>query len=115
MVGDVAGVVAAVRAAYLGREPGPRAEVPRSWKAVDVAHFGEHLAQMVEIHWLDWAAAKGIAGELDVESVHFWWNTMILAAGLAWMLLRRGLALTRVESLALLAAYFLTMPLLLST
>ncbi len=41
--------------------------------------------------------------------------TMILTAGLAWMLLRRGLALTRVEALVLLAAYALTMPLLLST
>lgn len=41
--------------------------------------------------------------------------TMILTAGLAWVLLRRGLTLTRVEALALLAAYALTMPLLLST
>lgn len=41
--------------------------------------------------------------------------TMILTAGLAWMLLRRGLALTRTEALVLLAAYALTMPLLLST
>jgi cation:H+ antiporter len=41
--------------------------------------------------------------------------TMILTAGLAWALLRRGLTLTRVEALALLAAYALTMPLLLST
>ncbi|TCC52089.1 calcium/sodium antiporter [Kribbella pittospori] len=41
--------------------------------------------------------------------------TMILTAGLAWMLLRRGLALTRVEALVLLGAYALTMPLLLSS
>ena len=41
--------------------------------------------------------------------------TMILTAGLAWVLLRRGLTLTRVEAVALLAAYALTMPLLLST
>ncbi len=41
--------------------------------------------------------------------------TMILTAGLAWVLLRRGLTLTRVEALALLAAYALTTPLLLST
>jgi cation:H+ antiporter len=41
--------------------------------------------------------------------------TMILTAGLAWMLLRRGLALTRVEAVVLLAAYVITMPLLLST
>ncbi|MFG1912488.1 calcium/sodium antiporter [Kribbella sp. NPDC048928] len=41
--------------------------------------------------------------------------TMILTAGLAWMLLRRGLSLTRVEALVLLGAYALTMPLLLSS
>jgi cation:H+ antiporter len=41
--------------------------------------------------------------------------TMILTSGLAWVLLRRGLVLTRVEAMALLAAYALTMPLLLST
>ncbi|MET7283737.1 hypothetical protein ABZS29_36245 [Kribbella sp. NPDC005582] len=41
--------------------------------------------------------------------------TMTLTAGLAWALLRRGLTLTRVEALALLATYALTMPLLLST
>jgi cation:H+ antiporter len=41
--------------------------------------------------------------------------TMILTAGLAWMLLRRGLALTRVEAFVLLGAYALTMPLLLSS
>src|SRR5437016_2952440 len=45
---------------------------------LQLAHFGEHLAQIVEIHWLDWATAKGIAGELDIEPVHFWWNTIIL-------------------------------------
>lgn len=39
---------------------------------------------------------------------------MILTGGLAWALLRRGLTLTRIEALALLAAYALTMPLLLS-
>ncbi|TDO30401.1 cation:H+ antiporter [Kribbella sp. VKM Ac-2527] len=39
---------------------------------------------------------------------------MILTAGLAWALLGRGLILTRVEAVALLAAYALTMPLLLS-
>jgi cation:H+ antiporter len=41
--------------------------------------------------------------------------TMILTSGLAWVLLRRGLVLTRVEAMVLLAAYALTMPLLLST
>lgn len=41
--------------------------------------------------------------------------TMILTAALAWMLLRRGLTLTRVEALVLLGAYALTIPLLLSS
>lgn len=51
-----------------------------------LAHFAEHLAQVVEIHWLDWANARGIIGELDIEPVHFWWNTTILAAGAALLL-----------------------------
>ncbi len=41
-------------------------------------------------------------------------TTMILTAALAWVLLRRGLTLTRTEALILLAAYALTIPLLLS-
>lgn len=41
--------------------------------------------------------------------------TMILSGGLAWALLRRGLILNRVEGAALLAAYIVTLPLLLST
>jgi|SRR4051794_31462824 cation:H+ antiporter len=40
---------------------------------------------------------------------------MILTAGLAWTLLRRGLTLTRIEAVALLGTYALIMPLLLST
>lgn len=40
---------------------------------------------------------------------------MILTSGLAWALLRRGLTLNRVEGAALLAAYALTLPMLLST
>ena len=40
---------------------------------------------------------------------------MILTSGLAWALLRRGLTLNRVEGLALLAAYGLTLPMLLAT
>jgi cation:H+ antiporter len=39
---------------------------------------------------------------------------MILTSALAWALLRRGLALTRIEGVVLLAAYGLTMPLLLA-
>ncbi len=51
-----------------------------------LAHFAEHLAQVIEMHWLDWATAKGIVGELDIEPVHFWWNTLILATGAALLL-----------------------------
>ncbi|GFJ93211.1 sodium:calcium antiporter [Phytohabitans rumicis] len=40
---------------------------------------------------------------------------MILTSGLAWALLRRGLTLNRFEGAALLAAYVLTLPMLLST
>jgi cation:H+ antiporter len=40
--------------------------------------------------------------------------TMILTGGIAWTLLRRGLALTRVEGGILLALYVLTIPLLLA-
>jgi cation:H+ antiporter len=39
---------------------------------------------------------------------------MVLTAGLAWALLRRGLTLTRVEGLVLLGAYLVTLPLLFS-
>lgn len=41
-------------------------------------------------------------------------TAMILCAGLAWAMLRRGLELTRLEGIALLAAYALTVPLLLT-
>jgi cation:H+ antiporter len=40
---------------------------------------------------------------------------MILSGGLAWALLRRGLILNRIEGAALLAAYIVTLPMLLST
>src|SRR5512144_1343060 len=47
---------------------------------LQLAHFGEHASQMIELHFLDWmpSRAKGIIGELDIEPVHFWWNTFIL-------------------------------------
>jgi cation:H+ antiporter len=40
---------------------------------------------------------------------------MILASGLAWALLRHGLTLKRIEGTALLAAYAVTLPMLLSS
>lgn len=49
---------------------------------LQLAHFAEHVSQMVELHVLDWPTvkARGIIGDLDIEPVHFWWNTLILAA-----------------------------------
>ncbi len=45
-------------------------------------HFFEHVAQMVQIHilGLKGAAARGIIGPLDIEWVHFIWNTWVLIA-----------------------------------
>ena len=48
-------------------------------------HFVEHVSQMVQIHvlGLQGAAARGIFGSLDIEWVHFVWNTWVLIAVLA--------------------------------
>ncbi|MDQ6674969.1 MAG: hypothetical protein M3069_30245 [Chloroflexota bacterium] len=45
-------------------------------------HFLEHVAQMIQIHLfgLQGAAARGIFGSLDIEWVHFVWNTWVLIA-----------------------------------
>ena len=45
-------------------------------------HFLEHVAQMTQIHLLglQGAAARGIFGALDLEWVHFAWNTWVLVA-----------------------------------
>ncbi|MDP8974037.1 MAG: cyclic nucleotide-binding domain-containing protein [Actinomycetota bacterium] len=47
-------------------------------------HFLEHLTQMVQIHVLDLsgAEARGVFGQLDIEWVHFGWNTWVLLATL---------------------------------
>jgi hypothetical protein len=47
-----------------------------------LGHFAEHTAQMAQIHLLGLtgANARGIVGMLDVEVVHFTWNTAIIAA-----------------------------------
>src|SRR5579859_1963746 len=43
-------------------------------------HFLEHVAQMIQIHVLGLAGAdaRGIFGTLDIEWVHFLWNTWVL-------------------------------------
>jgi hypothetical protein len=47
-----------------------------------LGHFGEHVAQMVQIHWLGLSGpdARGIVGTLDIEWVHFVWNGWVLVA-----------------------------------
>lgn len=59
---------------------------------LQIAHLVEHLSQMIELHALAWPGpiARGIVGELDIEPVHFWWNTAILVAGTLLLLRYRG-------------------------
>jgi hypothetical protein len=68
-----------------------------------LAHFGEHVAQMVQIHALGLRGleARGIIGALDIEWVHFAWNAWVLIAALvlltkysanSWLWLTAGLA-----------------------
>lgn len=47
-----------------------------------VGHVAEHVAQMVQLHHLELRPehAHGVFGALDVEWVHFVWNSWILAA-----------------------------------
>ncbi len=51
-------------------------------------HVLEHVAQMIQIHVLGLRgmAARGVFGALDIEWVHFVWNTWVLAAVLALLL-----------------------------
>lgn len=45
-------------------------------------HVGEHVAQMVQLHLLNVPPreARGIFGALDIEWVHFIWNSFVLIA-----------------------------------
>jgi hypothetical protein len=47
-------------------------------------HFVEHLAQIVQIHLLGLSGtdARGLFGQLDIEWVHFVWNTWVIVAAL---------------------------------
>jgi len=58
---------------------------------VQLAHLGEHIVQIAQIHVLGWPApqARGLVGAFDVETVHFVWNLGVLFT-LGW-LLRRGI------------------------
>jgi hypothetical protein len=55
--------------------------------ALQLAHLGEHIAQMVQIHLLglQGADARGIFGVFDIEWVHFAWNSVVLV-GVALLL-----------------------------
>ena len=46
------------------------------------AHLLEHVAQMIQLHVLGLSGpdARGIFGALDIESVHFVWNSWVLLA-----------------------------------
>lgn len=59
--------------------------------ALQLAHFAEHAAQVIELHWLMWppALAQGIVTELDAEGVHWWWNTAVLAITTVLLLVYR--------------------------
>lgn len=48
-------------------------------------HYIEHVAQMVQIHAFDRLGtdAHGVVGVLDVEAVHFGWNTAVFVAFVA--------------------------------
>jgi hypothetical protein len=48
--------------------------------ALQLAHMGEHVAQMVQIHLLglQGADASGIFGVFNVEWVHFVWNGLVV-------------------------------------
>jgi hypothetical protein len=52
------------------------------------AHLGEHIAQMVQIHLLGLSGpnAHGIVGALDIEWVHFVWNTGVIVSLFALLL-----------------------------
>lgn len=45
-----------------------------------LGHMGEHIGQMVQIHWLGAPPPKahGAVGALDIEWVHFLWNFWVL-------------------------------------
>jgi hypothetical protein len=45
-----------------------------------LGHLGEHIGQMLQIHWLDAKppAAHGAVGALDIEWVHYLWNLLVL-------------------------------------
>ena len=57
-----------------------------------VGHFLEHVAQMVQIHLLGLTGlnARGVFGALDLEWVHFMWNTWVIVVVLVLVRHFRG-------------------------
>jgi len=55
------------------------------------AHVLEHVAQMVQIHLLGFSGlqARGIIGMLDIEWVHFIWNSWVLLCAVLLVFLFR--------------------------
>ncbi len=55
-------------------------------------HFLEHVAQMIQIHvlGLQGAQAQGVFGMLNIEWVHFLWNTWVLIAAVVLLVRYRG-------------------------
>lgn len=51
-------------------------------------HLVEHVVQVGQIHLLGWPSsqARGVVGQLDIEWVHFLWNSVVLLAmaALTW-------------------------------
>jgi hypothetical protein len=60
--------------------------------AAQSGHFLEHVAQMVQLHVLGLSGpqARGVVGALDLEWVHFVWNTGVLLAVGALAAVYRG-------------------------
>ncbi|HEY0754181.1 MAG TPA: hypothetical protein VGD98_09485 [Ktedonobacteraceae bacterium] len=54
-------------------------------------HFIEHLAQLIQIHLigLEPMEAHGIIGTLDIEWVHFIWNSWVLIYGILLLIFAR--------------------------
>ncbi len=83
-------------------------------------HVVEHLAQMIQIHVLGLTGlvARGVFGALDIEWVHFTWNTWVLIAvvllvprfrGNPWLWVTAALAgWHEVEHVAIMSVYLRT-------
>lgn len=64
--------------------------------AIQTAHMAEHVAQVIQKFVLHSDAAHGLIGRLDLEPVHFWFNTSYLVflifMVMGWVLWRRDIS-----------------------